>query len=72
MACCAKSGNEPGQEQPAPVQQQAGRELAAAIAAAPFSLLFTIEPAEVPRAPRALFADGHSPAPLAASCIWLI
>jgi hypothetical protein len=35
-------------------------------------VLFTCVPVEPVRAPRELFAGGHSPEPLAASCIWLI
>ena len=59
-------------KQPAPVQRQVGLDLANAFTAAPFSLLFTFEPAEARRAPHTLFADWHAPAPLAASCIRLI
>jgi hypothetical protein len=59
-------------EQPAPVQQRVGQELAAALTAAPFAVLYTLRPVEVKRAPRALFADRHSPEPRAASCIQLI
>ena len=71
MACCAK-GKQPAGEQRTPVQQQVGREIAAAVTATPFSVLFTLGPTEAKRAPRALFAAGHAPEPLAASCIWLI
>ena len=72
MACCAAKGKQPAEELPAPVQRQVGQELAAAVTATPFSVLFAFGPTEAKRAPRALFADGHSPEPLAASCIWLI
>jgi hypothetical protein len=57
---------------PAPIPQRIGQDLAAAVTAAPFSVLFTIAPSEARRAPRALFADRHSPEPLAAGCIRLI
>jgi len=72
MPCCAMHKNVPAQEKPAPVQQGAGQELAAAITSAPFSVLYTFSPTEPKRAPRALFADGHAPEPLSASCIQLI
>ena len=72
MPCCAMNGAQPARDQPAPVQQQVGHDLGAAIIAAPFSLLFTFAPNEAKRAPRAFFAGGHSPAPLLASCIRLI
>jgi hypothetical protein len=68
--CCAMKGKQPAQEQP--VRQQVGRELAATVTAAPFTVLFTFRPAEPKRAPRALLAAGHAPAPLAAGCVWLI
>lgn len=72
MPCCAVKEKQPAEEKPAPVQQQVGQELAAAVTAAPFILLFTCEPAEARRAPRELFAAGHAPEPLSASCIQLI
>jgi hypothetical protein len=72
MACCGAAEKQPPQKRPAPVQQRVGQELAAAVLDTPFSVLFTIAPAEARRAPRALFADRHSPAPLAAGCIRLI
>jgi hypothetical protein len=67
MACCARK-----EKEPAPVQQKVGRELAAALAEVRFDVLFTLVPAEARRAPRALFADRHSPEPLSAGCIRLI
>lgn len=72
MACCIQHGRQPAQDQPVPVQQRVGQELSAALTAVPFSVLFTCVPVEPVRAPRELFAGGHSPEPLAASCIWLI
>ena len=72
MACCAAKEKQPAQETPAPVGQRVGQEVAAAVMTAPFSVLFRLEPTEARRAPRALFADGHAPEPLAASCIRLI
>ncbi len=72
MACCAVKGKQPAHEQPAPVQQRVGQDLAGTLTAAPFSVLYTFAPTEAKRAPRALFADGHAPDPLAASCIQLI
>ena len=71
-ACCAMKAKQPAEQQPAPVQHRVGQDLAAAVAAAPFSLLFTFGPTEAKRAPRASFADWHAPGPLAASCIRLI
>jgi hypothetical protein len=72
MACCAVKGKQPAQEQPAPVQQRVGQDLALTFAATPFSVLYTFAPTEAKRAPRKLLADGHAPDPLAASCIQLI
>jgi len=72
MACCAVKEKQPAEEKPAPVQQRVGQELAAAVTAAPFALLFTCAPTEARQAPRGVFADGHAPKPLAASCIRLI
>jgi len=72
MACCAAKQKQPAEREPAPVQQQVAQDVADAVKAAPFSLLFTFGPTEAKRAPRALFADGHSPEPLAAGCIRLI
>jgi hypothetical protein len=72
MACCAVKEKQPAGEQRTPVQQQVGRDIGAAVTTTPFSVLFTFGPTEAKRAPRALFAAGHAPEPLAASCIWLI
>lgn len=72
MPCCAMDRKQPAPEKPAPVQPRVGQELAAAVLTAPFSVLFTFAPTEARRAPRALFADGHAPEPLAVNCIQLI
>jgi hypothetical protein len=72
MACCAVKGKQPAPEQPAPVQQRVGQDLAVTLTTVPFSVLYTFAPTEAKRAPRALFAEGHAPDPLAASCIQLI
>ena len=71
MKCCAAREKQPA-EKPAPVQQRVGREIATTVTAAPFSVLYAFGPAEVKRAPRALFANGHAPEPRVASCIQLI
>jgi len=72
MPCCAGKMKQPAQEQRAPIGQRGGQELSEAVTAAPFAVLYTIAPADVKRPPIALFADGHAPEPLAASCIQLI
>ena len=72
MGCCAMKDKQPAEQKPAPVQQQVGQDLATAVTAAPFSLLFTFAPTEAKRVPRAFFAEGHAPGPLAVSCIRLI
>jgi len=69
-SCCAINGRTP--EQPAPVHQRVGQDLATAVAVMPVSVLFTLAPPQARRAPRELFGHGHSLAPLAASCIRLI
>jgi hypothetical protein len=72
MACCVAKSNQPAEEKSAPAPQRAGPELAQAITAVPFRVLFVLPPVEAEHAPVALAAEGHSPEPLAVSCIQLI
>jgi hypothetical protein len=72
MPCCAARSKNAPEEKPAPVPQRTGQELAATLASAPFSLLFTLAPTEPRPVSVSAISAAHSPEPLRAGCILVI